>query len=658
MITYVLQLTICWFVFYTAYYIILRQETHFSHSRWYLLTALTLGLLIPLVDWATYFTHQPESLGHIYIAPFTDQMAEWDITVTAQSQRTNWYEVFMILYAIGAIIAGIRLILGWTRIRNIRRQSRKIDHGSYTLVLTDQAHLPFSFMGDVYCSAEYYRRSQDIDQILAHEEYHIRARHSMDILFTEILKIVFWFHPMIYLYKKELQQIHEYQADHAAYQLSSKKTYGKVLLNHVESLVPIYLANHFFNSQLKNRFKMMTKKDSNRLSVWKYLVMVPLIAMTVMAFSYSRQGISLLDTVMILQDTIAPPPPPQLPPPPPPPSAPPSVDEIHVVGYPIPQKSKDNIPPPPPPPRVQEVEQRVTGQKSVARDEVFRVVEEMPRFPGCEELADDPKAAKKCADGKMLEFLYTNIKYPARARSNGVEGNVVVQFIVEKDGSISNPKVIRDPDASLSDEAIRLVNLMIKEGKWTPGKQRGQNVRVVFILPIKFELKKESPKEVKVELHSSSDNSQPLLVLDDVVLGRLVNGKIDTYINPNDIERINVLKDETATEKYGPDGSEGVIEIYTKWKQSVKQPNLNLANVNLYPVPASEHLNFTTDVESQGQYKIEIRNLNGQIMKEKNVNVHSNRLESSLELGGLNAGPYYLVVTHQGKVFSKAFVKQ
>ena len=122
-------------------------------------------------------------------------------------------------------------------------------------------------------------------------------------------------------------------------------------------------------------------------------------------------------------------------------------------------------------------------------EEIFKVVEQMPRFPGYESEAGDNRAKKACADKKMLEFIYKNIKYPAIARENGVEGTVVIQFVVEKDGSISGARTVRDIGAQCGSEALRVVNLMNSQGKkWTPGKQRGKSVKVQFNLPVKFRL--------------------------------------------------------------------------------------------------------------------------------------------------------------------------
>ena len=108
----------------------------------------------------------------------------------------------------------------------------------------------------------------------------------------------------------------------------------------------------------------------------------------------------------------------------------------------------------------------------------------MPRFPGCEDESSKDER-KNCATEKMLQFIYKNIKYPAIARENGVEGTVVVTFVVEKDGSITDAQVVRDIGAQCGQEALRVVNMM---PKWVPGKQRGRSVRVQFNLPVKFKL--------------------------------------------------------------------------------------------------------------------------------------------------------------------------
>jgi TonB family protein len=185
------------------------------------------------------------------------------------------------------------------------------------------------------------------------------------------------------------------------------------------------------------------------------------------------------------------------PPPPPPPPPPPVIEEVpdemivdeeeidymdqsieaeSVVEAPPVEVAVAKVAPPPPPPEEYE-------------DEIFKVVEQMPRFPGCEDMGGTSNEKKFCAEQKLYKFIYDNIKYPLLARETGVQGSVVVSFVINKDGSVEQIKILRDPGAGCGDEAKRVVKLMTEKNiKWMPGKQRGKPVRVQFILPIKFAL--------------------------------------------------------------------------------------------------------------------------------------------------------------------------
>ena len=224
------------------------------------------------------------------------------------------------------------------------------------------------------------------------------------------------------------------------------------------------------------------------------------VGITILAFSWTQyeKEIFVPDDALAFDDEIEMEPPRTAEPPPPPPPPPPpvieevpdeeileedepefvdmSVEEESYVQTPDPVKEAPPPPPPPPPP------------PAPKEEEIFRVVEDMPRFPGCENLSTKQEK-QQCADKKMLEFIYSNIKYPAIARENGVEGTAVIQFVVEKDGSVTDAKIVRNPGAQTGEEALRVVNLMNEKGfKWVPGKQRGRPVRVQFNLPVKFRL--------------------------------------------------------------------------------------------------------------------------------------------------------------------------
>lgn len=201
------------------------------------------------------------------------------------------------------------------------------------------------------------------------------------------------------------------------------------------------------------------------------------IAVIFFAFEWSSET-KQVDESIIVQDILAeeeieitrrePTPPP--PPPPPEPEAP---EEIEVVEEKVEArieiKTEDDasqrqtetyVPPPPPKPKVEEV-----------TEEIFVVVEEQPEFPG--------------GNTAMMKFLGDNIKYPVIAQENGIQGRVITNFVVERDGSITDVQVVRGVDPSLDKEAIRVIQSM---PKWKPGKQRGSAVRVRFTLPVVFRL--------------------------------------------------------------------------------------------------------------------------------------------------------------------------
>lgn len=122
-------------------------------------------------------------------------------------------------------------------------------------------------------------------------------------------------------------------------------------------------------------------------------------------------------------------------------------------------------------------------------DIIVDIADQMPRFPGCEDEDADDDTKKQCADQKLLDYIYKTIKYPAMAREAGIEGLVVVSFVVAKDGSIKDAKVRRDIGGGCGKEALRVVKDMTKlPEKWTPGKQRGRAVGVRYNLPVKFRL--------------------------------------------------------------------------------------------------------------------------------------------------------------------------
>lgn len=188
----------------------------------------------------------------------------------------------------------------------------------------------------------------------------------------------------------------------------------------------------------------------------------------------------------------------------------------------------------------------VQVEQGKASQEAYQVVEEMPEYPG--------------GMGECLKFLNENVKYPVEAQKAGVQGKVIVQFVVEADGSITNPVVVRSIDPHLDGEAIRAVSLM---PRWKPGKQKGQPVPVKYTVPVAFRLDGKNTSNVHmINVGEFPADKRPLIIVD----GQKVSYEIMQLFDPAKIESIAVNKD-LQMQKYGAEGKNGVILITTKKKQ-------------------------------------------------------------------------------------------
>lgn len=531
MLNYILEVSLCWFGFYLLYEFLLRRETFHQANRLYLMGTLILGLVIPLLEFSTPIVEE-EGLTEYYLQTITIGLETFEEAVVIAATETNLTSsistltVLLSIYWIGVLLGFLRLGYGLFQIFQLYRSGSIIQKNGYKLVETTKPHLPFSFLGFLFLnkalSIENPAFSKtDQQKIIKHEEAHIWQGHSLDVLFLEVLSILLWCSPLIYFYKKSIRIVHEYLADDSVLQISKKKQYGRLLLKQSQSGMQISLANNIFHSQLKKRLEMMTKTKSKRKALLKYAFVLPILALSIFLFAKEDvlNTIELSNTMMMecdLDKEVA--------------------DKKFVKAFESFEYGKEgwdekaNQ-------KVNEAyqnlretypncEKEINGVlKMVAfmrgynmdlsegkvqvrfkklpkraaidgKQEIFNVVEEMPRFPGCEEIGDR-NDREKCAQTKMLEFIYKNLKYPKAAATENIEGMVVVKFVVGKDGVLFNPEIIRAIGGGCDEEVLRVVNQM---PKWIPGKQSGKHVNVQFNLPVRFKL------EGKTEL--SNDESK------------------------------------------------------------------------------------------------------------------------------------------------------
>ena len=628
---YILKSSVCLAAFYLFYRLLLSRETFHRFNRVALLSILLLSCLLPLVE----VTVEKQTEVHQTMMTLEQWLMLADMMNTAEAMdlqaeevTVTWIQVALLVYLAGILFFALRNGYSLLKLGGLLKSGRKENLSKYTgdgekvtLIVHEHDIAPFSWMKYIVIS------KKDLDEngreILIHELAHIQNRHSWDLLVADICIFFQWFNPASWLLKQELQNIHEYEADETVIEKGvDAKQYQLLLIKKAVGTRLYSMANSFNHSSLKKRITMMLKKKSNPWARLKYLYVLPLAAIAVAAFArpeisseldeISAVKVNDLTAIMKTEEVKSP-------------EKHPAkeikvqgqvlekstnapvvgasviikgttsgtitdLDGNFVISMPvgatlsvsyINMKTKEltitekligkikslkvylegEITT-----KTQEVVVVGYGGGEEASDEVpvFQVVEEMPEFPG--------------GMGECLKFLGKNIKYPVEAQKAGVQGKVIVQFVVEKDGNIANPKVVRSIDPDLDGEAIRVISIM---PKWKPGMQKGQPVRVKYTVPVTFrldgkdiksnearhlELKtdtvfQENPLRIGKETFSLKDwKEKPLLIVDGIEKPYSQMEKM----NVSDIESISVLKDAAGTAIYGAKAKNGVILITTK----------------------------------------------------------------------------------------------
>lgn len=565
-LTYLLQVNIYLVLFLGFYWIALKNETFFKQNRIYLNLAAITSFLIPFFssDWFRNLFITEKVIEVSQAVPI--QMVYEPVIIQAEQSATTPADVLQIIYLTGLGVFLLRFIIQLA----LLRRTLKTPRGS-----------AFSFFNRMIVDPDL----TDRETIVHHEEVHIRQWHSLDVLLTEVVAIINWFNPVVYLYKKEIRHLHEFIADEEA-SGTNKERYALILLSNTLGVPAHQLTNSFFNqSLLKRRIYMLSKNRSQRTKLLKYGLLVPLffgmlilstaavsrpetfklpdlleneryqtdkaidspdfatltkhMARTIkypvnakeklaegfvfVTFNVNNENItdikahneveygfkeevlralnsfqeikvdqkrySLLVTFQIAgsktefklpnEDMIR---------------GTQFIGEVNVTAY----GSNTQSPPPPPVEKKRSVQgitkEEIQQEKPIGLREVvvsneekemepvgtfqddkvldFSKVDELPKFPG--------------GDKGFGQFLSQTIKYPAEAKANNITGRVIVTFVVEKDGSLNNIKILRGLGYGTDEEAVRVLKA---SPKWNPGLKDSKPVRVQYTIPIFFQMK-------------------------------------------------------------------------------------------------------------------------------------------------------------------------
>ena len=597
-------------IFYMFYRLVLARETFHRVNRLTLLLTAIASFVLPLCVITLHKTVTVEavpmvSVGDVQMEVAADAGPEW------------WQLLLPLIFIIGVVVTLGHTLMSMFRILMLIKRSEKHPQpDGITICVTDNGQIqPFSWMHYIVMDRRDYEDGNPA--ILAHERGHIRLRHSWDLLLVDTLTALQWFNPAMWMLRQDLRAIHEYEADGEVLSLGiNARQYQYLLITKAASIGGYSLANGISHSTLKNRINMMLHKKSSQTSLLKLLALVPIVGLALAVNAEKVQDVVYTNTVapsveeLVNEEILqAEPQPAEV------------VDEAKnkpitfqvvfspedspIAGVPVlivetgkPVKSAetdkdgkfvlDN-------PVVGSLVTftvvnyskgiRIT-KDMVAKGDVVKVafganrsekeesegtpdpnkaydmVDEMPQFPG------GPSA--------LFEFLSKNIQYPKEAEDANLQGRVIVSFVVEKDGSVSNAKVVRPIDPLLDAEALRVVNSM---PKWIPGKQNGEAFRVKYTIPVTFRIEggikgADDPLIQKTTAYLAgyyaAKNGLPPTPKTLI----LVDGKEVSYdelekIKGESIDHMDVLKDKSAIEKYGEKAKDGVILITTK--KSTKQ---------------------------------------------------------------------------------------
>jgi bla regulator protein BlaR1 len=286
MILYLTQSTLALSLFYGIYHFLLSKERIFTFNRFFLLAALVLALALPFIQLPQYIPAFQEKTTQIW--------KQWEMTkpvvdleepmIGSESVKSpekgfpviefkekkvkysniSWTEVIFAVYFLGLGLYSIRFLIQLNSMRKLVKNNTKIDMGKYRLVLLKDYTLPFTFLRYLFVTKSQYQISAIEPEILEHELAHIRQKHSWDILLLEVLKCVFWFNPLLLLYKKAIQLNHEFLADEQVLiNFENRTSYQFLLVNKVSSLFPYHPVSSAFNFHVTKRRLMMMGKTPN-----------------------------------------------------------------------------------------------------------------------------------------------------------------------------------------------------------------------------------------------------------------------------------------------------------------------------------------------------------------------------------------------------------
>ena len=552
-LNHLLPITAAIAVLWLVYRLLFVNSNRLKFNRFFLIIAMLFSLALPLIG-SLMGSSSPQIaalkenlfkgilLDEITITPDGQQpMTAPEIVLeTASRPHLSLWQILGGLYLIGVGVMTLLFLVKLGKLVVMIVRSPKEKREGYTAVFMSKIPEPvegpqqgsFSFLRYAFFPNE-----NVPPDIVRHERSHIAHHHSADILFVELMMILQWFNPFIYRYKKELQSLHEYQADRDVVATGvDKRNYMMLILQQCTAADFSGMSNNFSLILTKKRIKMITRNEKAKGLWWRLLATLPVLAILMIAntkvtaqeqksddklftvefgqfeiFDDDGFPMQLRDTVMYNDDgsyfkfEIS--------------DAPDPISgemrkKITMTSFNADGTPSNNF-------KINEVERHgdtttysidpftisadkfnkfkiTSGEdinvkvKHAKNDSIYQIVDQMPEFPGGTEA--------------LLKFVANNVKYPEKAKDEEISGRVFISFVIEKDGSVSNVEVKRGIGGGCDEEAVRVIKSL---PNWKPGIKDGKPVRVSYMMPINFKLTDDTPTKSVKKTEANKPDMKP-----------------------------------------------------------------------------------------------------------------------------------------------------
>ena len=538
---YSVKVAVCLALFYLFHKLLMSRDTFHTFNRFAILSMMLLSLVLPLVH-LSLDSEAGINRGTVALEGLVAQTVVAD-GGNGVGEGLTLTQVLLAAYVLGVVLFVGKALLSVGSLLRLIRRARCVEVRNGIRIYTMQGDIsPFSWFRYIIMSEKDWQENRR--EIVLHEMAHIRRCHSMDVAVCNMMIVFQWYNPAAWLLKRELQTVHEYEADEAVLSAGVDATHYQMLLIRKAVGERLFsMANNLNHNSLKKRITMMKIKRTNPMQKAKIAFVLPLAAMTVAAFA-SQKVENLSEKVEQESEAFS------------------SVSDnpvVRAVGETA---------------RVAAV--KVQEDKALEEASSLSMASDTAETKAGKEFPCIPETFPQFPGGHiaLFEYLSKNIKFPKSKENEDVKVRVVTTFTVEKDGSITDAKIVRSQGEAFDNEALRVINGM---PKWIPGTQNGKAVRVKYTLPITFSTTDSDKKIKSVRTIDMNDNGgkQPegkvvsrkaeMFSSEDFVL--VVNGKVVEALNgikPSDIEKVDVKKDAETMKKYNVEDKLGVMFISTK----------------------------------------------------------------------------------------------